>query len=114
MSDFRVPPTIATACGINPSVHMRGSGMTTEQMKNAPQNAVFVWCNNVLHYPKSLARDLGRDDLEIVPPHWLDDGERARGRRDLDVVYDHSFRGKGRRQFAGMEVVRYLKRRKEI
>jgi hypothetical protein len=41
------------------------SGRTTKQMQQAPENAVFVWCNSRLAYPEMLARALGRDDLAI-------------------------------------------------
>jgi ABC-type sugar transport system substrate-binding protein len=43
----------------------RQSGRTTKQMQQAPDNAVFVWCNSHLAYPEMLARALGRDDLAI-------------------------------------------------
>ena len=46
----------------------RGSGQTSEQMKSAPRDAVFVWCNDGLRYPTDLARHLGREDLKIVGP----------------------------------------------
>ena len=63
----------------------RGTGRTTRQMENAPYGATFVWCSNHgLHYPRMLAKHLGRDDLIIVGPfhelagiehvvtdHWL-------------------------------------------
>lgn len=51
----------------------RQSGRTTQAMQAAPRDAVFVWCNHHLDYPKDLARKLGRDDLKIVSPSWLTD-----------------------------------------
>lgn len=44
---------------------LRQSGITTLQMLNAPKDAVYVWVNSKLLYPKHLARHLGRDDLVI-------------------------------------------------
>lgn len=52
----------------------RGSGITTRQMREAPQGAVYLWCNNHLSYPRELARHLGRTDLRIVGPSWLENG----------------------------------------
>jgi len=49
----------------------RGSGRTTKQMQEAPQNSVFVWVHHDLHYPKKLAEKIGRNDLKIVSPNWL-------------------------------------------
>lgn len=49
----------------------RQTGATTEQMKNAPAGAVFVWCDEVTFYPTQLARFLGRTDLRVVPKSWL-------------------------------------------
>lgn len=40
-------------------------------MKAAPEGAVFVWCNSHVSYPISLAKALGRDDLEVRPLAWL-------------------------------------------
>jgi hypothetical protein len=51
----------------------RGSGKTTRAMQAAPKGAVFVWVNHHLDYPKALARHLGREDLKIVSPEWIED-----------------------------------------
>lgn len=51
----------------------RGSGKTTRAMLKAPKGSVFVWVNHHLDYPKLLARHLGRDDLKIVSPEWIED-----------------------------------------
>ena len=61
----------------------RGTGKTTEQIKNAPKNAVFVWCNSHLDYPKDLAIFLERPDLKIVSPNY-----DLRGTRN--IIYDHA------------------------
>lgn len=74
---------------VTPSPDRRQSGMTTLQMREAPQGAVYVWPNEVLGYPKRLARDIGRDDLQIVSPWWL----RAamwQGMRLSGIVLDHA------------------------
>lgn len=67
---------------------MRQTGRTTQQMKEAPKGAVFVWNNNHLHYAHGLAHKLGREDLRIVSPSWLHQGH-YRG-LDVDVVLDHA------------------------
>jgi hypothetical protein len=51
----------------------RQSGKTTRAMLDAPRDAVFVWCNHHLDYPKRLAHHLGREDLKIVSPEWIID-----------------------------------------
>lgn len=67
----------------------RGTDRTTKQMREAPQGAIFVWCTNVTAYPRALAAQLGRRDLDIAPLDWLD-GHRHRGRPPGSVVVDHA------------------------
>ena len=69
---------------------MRGNGATTRQIENAPHGAVFVWCNGDLSYPKHIAHKLGRGDLEIVSPLWLESPQRWAGRILKGVVIDHA------------------------
>jgi hypothetical protein len=69
----------------------RGTGRTTKQMVSAPACAVFVWCNGMLSYPNQLAQFLGRKDLEIVGPSWLEmDSWRGRDRLAFHLVTDHA------------------------
>lgn len=67
----------------------RQTGKTQRLMLAAPHGALFVWCNDVLHYPKELARKLGREDLRIVSPGWLEYGG-WRGSRFPGMVQDHA------------------------
>lgn len=67
---------------------MRGTGTTSQQMLAAPKNAVYVWPHSDFSYPKELARKLGRDDLKIVGPGWVNNN--LRGRRDVEVIIDHA------------------------
>lgn len=53
----------------------RRSGRTAKMMQSAPHGCVIVWCNDVLHYPTALARHLGREDLKIVSPRWIEHGQ---------------------------------------
>ena len=57
-------------------------------MKEAPQGAVFIWLNNQTDYPRRLAKHLGREDLLVVGPHWLDYGWA--GRKFSGIVVDHA------------------------
>lgn len=67
----------------------RQTGRTTRQLEEAPQGAIFVWCNSHMYYPQMLARKLGRDDIKIKPFSWL--GERnVRGLRGTKVIIDHA------------------------
>jgi hypothetical protein len=71
---------------------MRGSGRTTKQMKDAPQGAVFVWCNASLNYPRNLAMQLGRTDLRIFGPSVFDEeAYRLRGLELPAIVLDHAY-----------------------
>ena len=66
----------------------RGSGRTSAQMTAAPLNSVFVWCNGRHGYPRALARHLGRPDIRIVSPSWVDSG-RSLGCAHT-IVVDHA------------------------
>lgn len=68
----------------------RGSGRTSNAMNQAPENAVYVWCDRHLDYPKRLARHLGRSDLQIVRPEWIVN-ERWRGQMFSGIIVDHAF-----------------------
>lgn len=67
----------------------RQTGRTTQQLKNAPQGAIFVWCNSHTYYPQNLARELGRSDIKIKPFSWLEE-RNVRGLRGAHVVIDHA------------------------
>lgn len=77
---------VSARVSISPSC---GTGRTTKQMQEAPPSSFYVWCNEHTDYPKKLARELGRDDLQVVSPRWLTD-ERWRGCRLLGLVLDHA------------------------
>jgi hypothetical protein len=68
----------------------RGIGETTQQMEAAPKGSVFVWCNGQTDYPIRLAHKIGREDLQIKAPTWLE--ERWRGLELTVVVVDHAAR----------------------
>jgi hypothetical protein len=56
--------------------------------------AVYIWVNNQLQYPRSLAKTLGREDLTVVSPGWLD-SYQWRGMELTGVLLDHAARLKG-------------------
>lgn len=66
----------------------RGTGKTTEQMKEAPEGAVFIWCNDNLWYPRDLAKRLQREDLRIKGISALDRFELY-GLR-VPIIVDHA------------------------
>lgn len=83
-SKFEAPAARTT----DPTLPQRGSGRTTQQMRDAPRGACFVWCNERLDYPTRLAKALLRSDLTIIAPSQdLDDFHRA---RVWAVVRDHA------------------------
>jgi hypothetical protein len=57
-------------------------------MAQAPLNATFVWCNNHLDYPVTLARNIGRRDLLIISPKAVEGG--ALREVTAYVVVDHA------------------------
>jgi len=65
----------------------RQSGQTTKQMMAAPRYSIYIWPNNNLLYPKSLAKKIGRDDLSIVAPSWLDHHWRG---TSVEISIDHA------------------------
>lgn len=45
----------------------RQSGRTTQQLRDAPHGALFIWCRHDATYARRIARTvLGRHDLRIV------------------------------------------------
>lgn len=67
----------------------RGTGRTTRQMLEAPREAVFVSCHaRTTDYDRLLARKIGREDLRIVEPSWLDHGWY--GKVLTGIVVDHA------------------------
>jgi hypothetical protein len=66
----------------------RGTGKTREQMLKAANGSIFIWCNHHIDYPKYLAQAIGRKDLKIVAPSWLDNGWQ--GRELSGIVVDHA------------------------
>ena len=66
----------------------RGTGITTRQMLAAPQGSIYIWCNSSLDYPRHLAAHLGRQDLQIYSPQWLEHGWV--GYKFSSVILDHS------------------------
>jgi hypothetical protein len=76
----------------------RGTGRTSQQLKFAPQGAIFIWCNDRLDYPKCLIGRhwINRPDIKIVAPSWLDDGWR--GQRFTGIVIDHAAQLSSRHQ----------------
>jgi hypothetical protein len=59
-------------------------------MLSARDGAVFVWVNHDTRYAKKLAVRIGRTDLEIVGPQWLENGWIGRSLSGL--VIDHASR----------------------
>lgn len=85
--------------GIPMNSPQRQSGITGGQMLTAPRKAVFIWGNTALSYPRSLACTIGRPDLEIVSPHWLDQ-QQYRGRTFSAIIVDHAASLSDQQRFA--------------
>lgn len=68
------------------SVEERQTGKTTAMMLQAPVGALFIWCNEKLDYPCRLAQHLGRVDLKIAGPSYLEHPPYA----SRQIVIDHA------------------------
>lgn len=70
----------------------RGCGFTTNQMKLAPLNALYIWpVLGSIDYAKSLANKLGRNDLEIVCSSVFEQkAYKLRGRTFTAIILDHA------------------------
>lgn len=67
----------------------RGTGLTTNQMRGAPRNAIYIWpATASRRYAVELARHLQRADLRIETPAFFE-GDRWRGLR-VPIVMDHA------------------------
>lgn len=67
----------------------RGTGRTKAQMMEAPEGAIFIWCNGHTDYPKRLAKMAGREDLRIEPKEFFE-GNRHSG-TDKPLILDHAY-----------------------
>jgi hypothetical protein len=68
----------------------RQSGRTTEQLRNAPPNSIFIWVGDSSHYARDLVRHIGRDDIEVMPRQVLTPNSiRLRGQR-RPIIVDHA------------------------
>lgn len=65
----------------------RGTGRTTQQMKDAPKDAVFVVSVGEIDYARRLARALHRSDLLVIGAYRIE--ERLQGGR-TPVIVDHA------------------------
>jgi len=70
-------------------MEQRQSGRTSRQMLEALPNSVFIWCNGFTDYPRRLAHDLGRSDLQIVTPGWIE-ARSWRGVALPEIIVDHA------------------------
>lgn len=74
-------------------------------MLNAPKGSVYVWVTGDLGYPTRLAREIGREDLQIVRRSALESDRYWNGRRLLAVVIDHAVLA----TLAEYDTMRYLR-----
>lgn len=67
----------------------RGTGRTTQQMKDAAHGAFFIWHTVDLHYPKEIAKRIDRSDLRIIAVGHLGRGCYPLRGVNAPVVIDH-------------------------
>lgn len=66
----------------------RQTGRTTEQMLAAEQDSFYLCSEVELNYAMNLANDIGRKDLRVVSPSWLE-RNAWRGRILTGFTVDH-------------------------
>jgi len=71
----------------------RRTGKTTRQISGSTKNSFFICCGYDTIYEKKIAERLGRHDIKILPRCAATEFYRFRGRRPLNVVFDHAFWG---------------------
>jgi len=76
-------------CGVADRAERVKLGRTADAMSDAKQNAIYVWLNSRLGYPRDLAKFLDRGDLQIVS---LSELERMRPDRNKQLNIDHACR----------------------
>lgn len=72
---------------------MRGSGKTTRQLQELPVGDYCIWCTNDTWYPKNLCRQLGREDVVVLPRSALqrqNAGKHIYGREIPGFDIDHA------------------------
>lgn len=67
----------------------RRTGETTKIIQSLRNGGIFVWCTKLIAYPKHLAASIGRADVTVVGPEWLEE-QRYRGMKLSDIAIDHS------------------------
>lgn len=68
----------------------RGTGRTIAQLEEAPQNAIFIWCNEHIGYARALALWLGRHDIKVVAPSSIVRDRVLSGYTRDKIVVDHA------------------------
>lgn len=71
----------------------RGTGRTRDQILKAKQNAIYIWPNRFLSYPRMLARSLDRLDIIFYSRDALKyNGEQLRGMEMSELIIDHAIK----------------------
>lgn len=77
-----------------PNPFVRGSGMTSDQIRRAPAGALYLWPTRAsLSYINALKCHLGRPELEVSTLQILDEGGRrilGRSRSPIAIILDHA------------------------
>lgn len=84
-------PTIKPPQGVGGDITRddRQTGRTTKQIKNAPKGSVFINLASANDYIPRLCCHLGRNDLQLKSPRWLDESFYGHA-RETNVIVDHA------------------------
>jgi hypothetical protein len=69
---------------------MKATGTTTQQLKGAPQGALFIYNSDYLDYPKGLCKLIGREDVHVKGVHVLKDWHSLLGYEYSAIIVDHA------------------------
>lgn len=88
---------------------MRGTGTTTQQLKSAPHEALFIYYRDDLSYPKSLCKKLNRTDIIVRGPRDLTNWEGLIGLQYPAVIVDHATEGTSERHFGFSKLLLWIR-----
>jgi len=76
----------------NEPLEVRRTGRTTQAMKNArPGRVLYVGLSRAhTSCHQTIAKELGREDIQCIPSQYLRHPERYYGLDITDIVVDHS------------------------
>lgn len=75
----------------HPIGYPRGRGITTNQILTAPPYSIYLWLNERIDYPQSIARKYNRTDIVFIPyRRFMSDMHSKKIELNDPIIIDHS------------------------